>query len=58
MGIWLSEAVVKRFVWWGCYDVVYIFSGLCSFTSELVSLATVFVSSHKALRDETKTATR
>ena len=23
MGIWLSESVVKPFVWWGCYDVVF-----------------------------------
>ena len=38
MGIWLSEGVVKRFVRWGCYDVVF-FSGPCSLTSELVSLA-------------------
>jgi len=45
------------FVRWGCYDVVF-FSGLCSLTSELVSLAAVFVSSHNALREETKTAAR
>ena len=38
---------------WGCYDVVF-----SSLTSELVSLAAVFVSSHNALRDETKTAAR
>ena len=23
VGIWLSESVVKPFVWWGCYDVVF-----------------------------------
>ena len=23
MGIWLSESVIKPFVWWGCYDVVF-----------------------------------
>ena len=23
MGIRLSESVVKPFVWWGCYDVVF-----------------------------------
>lgn len=23
MGIWLSESVIKPFVWWGWYDVVF-----------------------------------
>ena len=40
-------------MWWGCYDVVF-----SSLTSELVSLAAVFVWSHNALCDQTKTAAR